>query len=152
MQKLAKAILYFLLSITVLVILMKVFFPFYRIATDSMEPTYKRGDIVVVSRFHYDFFQPKREEIILIKPIEGVFNRGVWVHRIIALPDDQVAIRNKIVKVNGKEPLFPRTFNTDMGLTVAPDNVFQKGDNPHSLTCLVPQNEIIGKVIYGFSI
>lgn len=125
--------------------------PVYQVATDSMDPTIKKGDYVMVSKLHYIFSSPKRGDIVMFKPINNMFSLGPWAHRIIGISGDIVAIQNGTVTVNGENVLFPEIVRDDLRTEVKVGHVFQKGDNIETLTGMVPETEIIGKVIYNFS-
>ena len=117
-----------------------------------MEPTLSEGDVIIVSRYHYKFFKPKRREIVLIDPASGVFSKGTLAHRVIAVSGDRVIIANDRVAVNGDEIEYSVLNNArPTDLVVPRDNIFQKGDNPETRTYgLVNQEFIVGKVLFYF--
>lgn len=126
-------------------------FPVYRIDTDSMEPTISSGDYIIASKFHYKFFIPERGDIVLFKPIAGIFNVGPWAHRIIAIKGDTVTIKDGLVTVNGGKILYPEINHEDLEIKIDDGQVFQKGDNKDTIAGIVPEDKIIGKVIFIFS-
>jgi signal peptidase I len=81
------------------------------VPTGSMKPTIQEGDRVVVNKLAYDLkvpfttikiFQwdnPKRGDIVvLFSPVDGVR----LVKRVVALPGDQVEMRENQLFINGK--------------------------------------------------
>jgi signal peptidase I len=149
-KKLLKNIYYPVGIFLLIIIFIKLFFPVYNIASDSMTPTINKGEYIVVNKLHYLFSEPKKNDIVLFEPIEDYFDLGPWIHRIIAIEGDAVSIENEIVKINGKEPLFPKVNNENLMALVKKGFVFQKGDNQKTIIGLVEEKEIIGKVLFSF--
>src|SRR3989338_10641820 len=96
MLKVLKILGIFLLAF----IFIKVCFPYYRVQTSSMEPTIKKGQHIIVSRLQYLLTSPQKNDIVLFKPVKGIFEKGEWIHRIIANEGDKVSISGGVVKVN----------------------------------------------------
>lgn len=126
-------------------------FPVYQVTTDSMKPTIERGKYIIASKFHYTFFDPARNDIAVFKPIKNIFESGTWTHRIIAVAGDTVVIKNGLITINGSPALFPQINHEDAEVRVFEGYVFQKGDNKETIAGLVPEKEILGKVIFNFS-
>lgn len=131
-------------------IIYKFIFPVYYVPTDSMEPTIHKNSYIIVSRFHYKFFEINRNDIVLFNPVEKIFEKGIWTHRVIATEGDNISVKNNETHVNNEKALFPDTIIEDLDIKVDNDHVFQKGDNKNSITGMVPEDEIIGKVIFIF--
>jgi signal peptidase I len=104
-----------------LLILVGVTSKLYRIPTAAMEPTLHcpqnsevpgclgdDADRIVVSKVLYDVQDPERGDIVAYElPARGSTLCGApedatFVHRIVALPGERVAIRNGTVFVNGE--------------------------------------------------
>ena len=67
----------------------------FEIPSGSMEPTLLIGDHILVNKFLYHFTSPGRFDVIVFKyPWED--DRD-FIKRVIALPGDQVQVRNKVV-------------------------------------------------------
>lgn len=129
----------------------KIFFPYYRVQTSSMEPTFKKGHIIFVNKFQYLRSSPKRNDIVLFKPIEGIFEKGVWTHRIIATEGDMVIISDGIVATNDELVDFPELHqDVDEKIEVPSGFVYQKGDNRKTIHGLVPIRAVQGKIIFSF--
>ena len=150
MKKIIKLTAFFLGISILLIVFIRLFFPIYRIASDSMKPTMNKGDYILVSRFHYEFFEPNRNDIVLFEPINEIFKLGPWSHRIIAIEGDSVSIKNNVIFINEKKALFPIVNHKDLDTTVPESFIFQKGDNAETIIGLVPKDKIVGKVIFSF--
>ena len=139
-------------SILVFIFLfIKIFFPYYRVQTTSMEPTIKKGQIIIVNRFQYAISTPQMNDIVLFKPLEEVFEKGEWMHRIIGVEGNRVTIENGKVLVDDKLAQFPDIEKSEnMEMIVPEGNIFQKGDNVKTIYGLLPVNAIKGKVIFSF--
>jgi signal peptidase I len=130
----------------------------YRIPSESMVPTLKVGQRVLVSRISNRFGDPGIGDIVVFHPPKGAETQtcgttqvpgqacsketpqkaGVnFIKRIVAGPGDRVSISNGHVVLNGKlqkEP-FIRACGGSEGcdlpktITVPPDHYFMMGDN-----------------------
>ncbi len=149
----ALIIVAFLLALLIKSFLVQAFF----IPSESMEPTLKIGDRVLVNKLAYKFHGPGRGDVIVFSnphpeaapdrgPISSFFHwvtEGLgfsaprdedFIKRVIGLPGDLVEERNGVIYVNNKplsEPyLSPIPDNRTMGpYTVQPDHLFVLGDN-----------------------
>ncbi|MDQ4005932.1 MAG: signal peptidase I [Actinomycetota bacterium] len=141
----------FLLALLIKSFLVQAFF----IPSQSMVPTLKVGDRVLVNKLVYDFGEPEQGDIIVFEDphgedvqrnplsavwnwlIEGLgFNAGIeqdFIKRVIGTPNDVIEMTKGEVTVNGEpieEPYLQRAGNADFGpFTVPEDNVFVMGDN-----------------------
>jgi signal peptidase I len=101
----------------------------FKIPSGSMEQTLLIGDHILVNKFLYHFAKPQRFDIIVFQyPWED--NRD-FIKRVIALPGDEVQLRNRQVYVNGQpleEPyaryMAGQSREEDFGPVVVP----KKGD------------------------
>jgi signal peptidase I len=149
-----------LLIAFVLALLIKSFLvqAFY-IPSESMVPTLKVGDRVLVNKLTYRFHPPGRGDIIVFEdPNAPPTNRGIvsgfvhWVtdglglttspdkdfiKRVIGLPGDTVEIRRGNVFINGSRmgpepylsPIADVSCCPGQSWTVPPDKLFVMGDN-----------------------
>ncbi len=148
MKKISKSNIY-LLIISILILFLIIFcFPIYRVASNSMKPSINRGDQVLVSRFYYKFFEPSKNDVVLFNPVNGIFEKGVWIHRVIATKGDLVSIKDGSVTVNENSALFPDINNRDLDLKIENNFIFQKGDYMRTISGVVSEKEIIGKVVF----
>jgi signal peptidase I len=130
------------------------------VSGDSMVPTFKNSDYLLVDELTYHLRAPERGEVIVFRypKDESLF----FIKRIIGLPGDRVEISNGTVTiVNGDHPqglvldesYLPSGLQTsgDEDVTLAKDQYFVMGDNrPYSLDSrswgTVNSKEIIGLV------
>jgi signal peptidase I len=107
------------------------------VASGSMEPTLDVGAHFVVNRWIYRVHSPERGDIIVFtSPVDG---QTGFIKRIIAIPGDDVALRDKKVYLNGKLVEEPYTIykrakedldGDNLGpLHVPQDAYFVLGDN-----------------------
>jgi signal peptidase I len=162
----------------VLALLIKTFFvqAFY-IPSASMVPTLQIGDRVLVNKLVYDFGVPQRNDVIVfedpnaIEPERGFFE-DVWawlteglgfateaeqdfIKRVVAVPGDEVEIKEGKVFINGEEVVNPPGVQPDQStfgpVTIEEDKVFVMGDNranssdSRSLLGQIPYDKIVGK-------
>jgi signal peptidase I len=147
-------IIAFALALVIKTFLIQAFF----IPSQSMVPTLKVGDRVLVNKLVYDFGEPQRGDVIVFEnpnlqePDRNVFE-AVWhwlteglgfsvdpqkdfIKRVVALPGETIEVRNGRVFIDGApiaEPyLTPRARRDrrDFPPTVIkPEHVFVMGDN-----------------------
>ncbi len=127
----------------------------FYIPSQSMVPTLKVGDRVLVNKLVYDFGQPQVGDVIVfenpsLRETDRNVFEAVWdwlveglgfsvdptkdfIKRVIGLPGDTVEMRNGKVYVNGQR--IPEPYITNPGAQdfpptdVEPDHVFVMGDN-----------------------
>lgn len=101
----------------------------------GMGPTLEHGQVVLIDRFAYNVFSPKKNEIIAFAP-NGGERSIVYVRRIIGLPGDKIRIDKGKIYLNGEE--YQDKFTTepiklpglaDSEVTVGEDEYFVLGDN-----------------------
>lgn len=122
--------------IIALVIKTFLFQAFY-IPSESMVPTLKVGDRVLVNRLSYDLHDVHRGDIIVFKAPPEARSEGIndLVKRVIGLPGDTVEARDDgHLYVNDRlldEPYLPRgTPTTNLPPTKVPaGHLFMMGDN-----------------------
>jgi signal peptidase I len=112
-----------------------VFQAFY-IPSESMVPTLKVGDRVLVNKLSYKLHDPRRGDIVVFKAPEGAATAEIkdLVKRLIGLPGETIEGRDGKIYINGREldePYLPddvksRTFGPEK---VPPDHYYMLGDN-----------------------
>jgi signal peptidase I len=144
-------ILAFALALLIKTFLIQAFF----IPSQSMVPTLKVGDRVLVNKVVYDVGEAQRGDVIvfenpqLVEPDRG-FLEAIWnwlieglgfsvdptkdfIKRVIGLPGETIEIREGQVFIDGQriaEPYLRRTGKDSLPPTlVKPDHVFVMGDN-----------------------
>lgn len=98
---------------------------------ESMSPTLDDGDRIIFNKFVYLIGEPKREDIIIIqRPLKN------YVKRVIALPNEEIEIRNHILYINGEkyeQPFIAEEAILHTGnygpIKVPEDSYFVMGDN-----------------------
>jgi signal peptidase I len=130
------------------------------IPSESMLPTLKVGDRVMVNKFIYRFKQPQRGEIIVFAPPDVLQSKDDYIKRVIGLPGEKVEIKNNRVYIDDQplvEPYLAEPVNYTFGPVTVPENsLLVLGDNrnhsfdSHMWNAWMSQDRIKGKafVIY----
>lgn len=123
----------------------------FQVRGSSMEPTLHDGQYLVVSKLAYWLSTPKRGDVIVFHPPNGLSDD--YIKRIVGLPGEQVRIRQGSVSVDGvslEEPYVVRGGAYSGTWTLGNDEFFVLGDNrgnssdSHTWGTLPGQN-IVGK-------
>jgi signal peptidase I len=72
----------------------------YKIPTSSNEPTLNVGDKVVGDLRAFNDIKPNYGDIVVFQKKDSL---NPWVYRIVALPNDKLAIKNNFLIINGKK-------------------------------------------------
>ncbi|STX29358.1 signal peptidase I (lepB-1) [Legionella beliardensis] len=104
----------------------------FRIPSGSLEPTLLVGDFLAVNKFAYGLRLPvvEKEVIPVAKPKRGQIAVFRWppdptydyIKRVIGVPGDKIAYRNKVLTVNGeemKQTFVEQTIDESSGKAVA---------------------------------
>lgn len=148
-----------LIALVLCIILTQVLFVNCRVNSESMENTFRVGDKLIGHRPAYLTEAPRRYDIIVFKFPDDESQH--YVKRIIALPGEEVEIRDGLVYINGSKTPLEEDYvkgerSGDFGPYTVPGNMFfVLGDNrEHSWdsrywtnTC-VDKMKIIGRVVY----
>ena len=119
----------------------------------SMYPTFKGGEYVLVYRQAYHWGQPQRGDIVVFHP--DSMRREDYIKRIIGLPGDTVRIHNGVVYINGQpieEPYINEPPRYEGQWTVPEGYIFVLGDNRNNsrdshVMGPVPLDTVVGKAI-----
>lgn len=127
------------------------------IPSGSMVPTLEPGDRVLVCKFWYRFFEPKRGQIVVFRfPYDTSKD---FIKRVVGLPGDVVEISDGVVFLNGKRLDEPYVFHRDRyqmsPVRVPEGSYFVMGDNrPNSQDSrfwgFVPKNLILGPAFFRY--
>lgn len=156
------SLLEFLKTVAIIVII-AFFVRFYLIQPfvvegSSMEPNFHSGEYLLVDKVSYRFRDIKRGEVIVFHPPSRP-NLN-YIKRIIALPGDNVQIKDGEISVNGArldepyisggETLIRNSFAANLTQKLGRDEYFVLGDNrDHSSDSreigAVPRHNIVGR-------
>jgi len=116
----------------------------------SMSPTLQENDFLIINRFLYKRSAPKRGDIVVFQSNLKTDNGKdkLLIKRVIAVPGDEIIIKEGQVYVNGTmldEDYIPETYTEGDVNTIVPENkVFVMGDNRGN--SLDSRDEILGLV------
>jgi signal peptidase I len=105
----------------------------FYIPSESMIPTLRVGDRVLVNKFIYRFTEPERGDIVVFESVEG--GGEDLIKRVVAVPEDTISVRRGKVVLNGeprREPYVNRRYpdrSFSPPTTVPRGHVFVMGDN-----------------------
>ncbi len=101
----------------------------------SMNPVLQNGEEVLVNRFKYKIFSPKRGEVIAFLP-NGNTNSHYYLKRVVGLPGETIQIIGGYVYINGELLKEDESYDkiADPGIAVSEillgsDEYFVLGDN-----------------------
>ena len=175
MSRLLRFLLIVLSIVGVLLVVAAITSKLYRIPSSSMEPTLHcpepgpgclgdEADRIAVSKVVYKVRDPAREDIVAYElsaraaRLCGAPEGSTFVHRIIGLPGESVAVRNGVVFVDGRrleEPYIEaarRDRDSSPVRPVTKDAYYVLGDN-RARSCdsrvwgLVARDRLIGPKI-----
>lgn len=102
----------------------------------SMTPTFDSGQYLIVDQISYAFQNPVRGDVVVFRFPED--KSKFFIKRIIGLPGETVTIENGSITIFNDEhpkgleldePYIDTSANTDMSVTLEPDEFFVMGDN-----------------------
>lgn len=141
-------------GISAIIIVQFIAQPFY-IPSESMYPTLKKWDFILVNKFVYRFTPPKYGDIMVFNPPpEAHAGDKEYIKRLIGLPGDNLEIKNGALYRNGKKSDEPYVQNcADYVLekiTIPANNYFMLGDNRSNsgdshVWGYLPKKNVIGK-------
>lgn len=106
-------------------------FAILNINGESMFPTYRDGDVLIVKKSK----EPSIQDIVIFEAPESwseEFGGKHFIKRIVASEGDTVHFKNSYLKVNNDEPLFidrPFCEFDDVKVTIENNKYFVLGDN-----------------------
>jgi len=86
----------YIIAILVMFFIFAFVVAFHPVAGNSMNPTLKEGEIMLVSKFSYLFSKIKRNEIVTVE-VDG----KSYVKRVIGLPGEKVEYMNGVLYIDG---------------------------------------------------
>jgi len=137
----------------------------YQTPSQAMVPTLLPGDHVIVHQVAYQAAEPLQGDVVVYRyPDE---NGKRFLHRVIGLPGDEIAIRDQVVYVNGEALSEPYTRHSDRSsmaghvrdhlppITVPSETYFLMGDNrEESLDSRflgpISKKHLLGRVLFVY--
>lgn len=104
------------------------------VSGDSMLPTFKNSQYLIVDQLTYRFQEPERGDVVVLKNplLPGQFN----IKRVIGLPNETVTVRNSGVHIKSEtdefdleEPYVQTSRIEAETIVLGPDEYFVAGDN-----------------------
>ena len=146
-----------LVVVVVILFLMIYIVSVTQVVGNSMYSTLEDGDVLILNKFKYRFFDIKRGDIISLENDDTKY----LIKRVIGLPGDSISIKDNTLYINGEvyienyleEGLVYDDFElTSLGYDVIPDDMYLVlGDNrPDSVDSreigLISKDDVIGKI------
>ena len=133
--------------------------PFY-VGSESMVPTLKVWDRILINKLAYDLGEPERGDIVLFENQEG--GEEPLIKRVVGLPGDTVKVRRGRLVLNGEPQREPYVNESSRGpqapygpKRVPENHYFMMGDNRASSRDSryfgpVPEEDLIGEALFRF--
>jgi len=103
------------------------------ITGDSMYPTLKNGERIIVEKVSYKGRQPARGEIIVFRSLQN--DRIFLIKRVIALSGDRLGVLDGVLMINGKQ-YFDRRYSTQFEDLEALGQLKDYADQPIPQGCI----------------
>jgi signal peptidase I len=147
-------------ALLIAIVIKTFLFQAFWIPSESMVPTLREDDRVLVNKLSYRLHDVNRGDIVVFEAPEGA-NSDIkdLVKRVIGLPGDTISFRNGHVQVNGRrldEPYLPEGTVTEpkngvSSIDVPAGSIFVMGDNRGASTDSrefgpVDEDDIVGRV------
>lgn len=130
------------------------------IPSESMLPTLKVHDRLIVEKISYRFQTPQRGDIVVFNPPAGSgFDQNAFIKRIVGLPGERIKVNSGSVFINGKplvEPYLNEAPEYLLEERLIPEgHVFVMGDNRNNsadshVWGTLPVENIIGRAAVRF--
>jgi signal peptidase I len=100
----------------------------YRVAGDSMRPTFEPGECLLVSRRAYRRATPARGDLVIVRDPRDLARR--YLKRVVGLPGDEVRLSEGMLYINGGH--LPEAYLGGLPAYLGLDeNVWKLGDNEY---------------------
>ncbi len=134
------------------------------IPSESMVPTLKVYDKLIVDKLSYHFTDPQRGDIVVFSPTDNIMRdnpnlKDAFIKRVIGLPGEKVEVKGGRVYINDqplRENYIEALPQYKYGpATVPPNSYLVLGDNRNNsydshFWGFVPHDKIIGRAIVRF--
>lgn len=146
----------YIIFIVVVLLVVNYVFSLQQVIGVSMNPQLKDGDILILNKIKYRFFDVERGDIVAVQ----FKDTNYIVKRIIGLPGDTISIKNNQIYINGNlyeedylsKDVITEDFElTELGYDKIPEKMyFVLGDNRQDSTDsrelgLVNKDNILGE-------
>jgi signal peptidase I len=127
-------------------------FPPYVVATGSMAPTMPPGSFVITCRSVLLPMPIGKNDLAVFKPVKGI-STAPWIHRIVADSGEEITppVRKGRVDVSPEAIAQPGDESTK-SFVVPKGFFYQSGDSSSSYHGLIPQEVVIGRVLFHFKL
>ena len=105
------------------------------VSSESMSPTLKLGDVIIVNKLAYEFSLPARNDVIVYKQA-GREHSYYEISRVIGLPGEKVRITNGTIYINDNPieekinvPAIKNSGLAEDGVVLDNNEFFVLGDN-----------------------
>lgn len=167
----AETVLYILLAVLVAFLIIRYIGQRTVVDGDSMYPTLKNGDNLIVNKIGYRLHDPKRFDVIVFPYKEPATGKEVYyIKRIIGMPGEEIQIIGNDIYINGEklEENYGSEKMQDAGYAAEPvrlldDEYFVLGDNRNVSkdsrhldengqpdVGSIKRSDIIGKAVFCF--
>lgn len=123
----------------------------------SMNPNFSDGDVLLLNKLEYKFFDVKRNDVIALKYDKSKY----LIKRVIGLPGETIEYKDNLLYINGesyREKLYDGMVTEDFsfddeGNKVIPDDMYfvmgdNRGNSEDSRSIgLIAKKDIIGKCV-----
>lgn len=149
-----KYIVFFVIALFIAVYIVSL----QQVVGPSMSPTFENGDILILDKATYRFFDIKRDDIIAFYSSKSKY----LIKRVIGMPGEYIEYKNNKLYVNGilvEEEYLKNTVTDDfsimkLGYEKIPENMYlvlgdnreNSADSRDSDIGLIKKSDIIGKV------
>ncbi len=123
-----KSFITFITTIIIVLIIKQYLVTPVEVNGDSMYPTLKDGDIMILNKVGFKLSNVNRFDIVVINNSDSLL-----IKRVIGLPNEQIKVDNNVLYIDGKkveQPFLDEGVSTnDFEYVVSPDCYFVMGDN-----------------------
>lgn len=127
-KKIIKEVIPFIAIILVVLFVKQFIVTPVQVNGDSMYPTLKNGDLMILNRLSYNFGSINRFDIVVVSKDDSYI-----IKRVIGLPGEKIEFKDNVLYINDEEtdePFLKDTVTTDDFVTyVGDDCYFVMGDN-----------------------
>lgn len=134
------------------------------IPSESMVPTLKVNDKLIVDKLSYHFTNPQRGDIVVFSPTDNIKKsdpnlKDAFIKRVIGLPGDKVEVKGERLYINDQPQrenyIKEAPYYQFAPVIVPPDSYLVLGDNRNNsydshFWGFVPRDHIIGRAVVRF--